>query len=63
MSSNLDSKLRYELPKKMKWKVGNVEIPNRFVLAPMAGVTDQALQGAGRWASLHGDDECQGYFL
>ena len=53
MSSNLDSKLRYELPKKMKWKVGNVEIPNRFVLAPMAGVTDLAFrrlckeQGAG----------------
>ena len=53
MSSNLDSKLRYELPKKMKWKIGNVEIPNRFVLAPMAGVTDLAFrrlckeQGAG----------------
>lgn len=37
----------------MKWKVGNVEIPNRFVLAPMAGVTDLAFrrlckeQGAG----------------
>lgn len=53
MSSNLDSKLRYELPKEMKWKIGNVEIPNRFVLAPMAGVTDLAFrrlckeQGAG----------------
>ena len=53
MSSNLDSKLRYELPKKMKRKIGNVEIPNRFVLAPMAGVTDLAFrrlckeQGAG----------------
>ena len=44
MSSNLDSKLRYELPKKMKWKIGNVEIPNRFVLAPMAGVTDLAFR-------------------
>lgn len=37
----------------MKWKIGNVEIPNRFVLAPMAGVTDLAFrrlckeQGAG----------------
>ena len=30
MSSNLDSKLRYELPKEMKWKIGTVEIPNRF---------------------------------
>lgn len=35
------------------WKIGNVEIPNRFVLAPMAGVTDLAFrrlckeQGAG----------------
>ena len=53
MSSNLDSKLRYELPKEMKWKIGTVEIPNRFVLAPMAGVTDLAFrrlckeQGAG----------------
>ena len=53
MSSNLDSKLRDELPKEMKWKIGNVEIPNRFVLAPMAGVTDLAFrrlckeQGAG----------------
>ena len=28
MSSNLDSKLRYELPKEMKWKIGTVEIPN-----------------------------------
>ena len=53
MSSNLDSKLRYEVPKEMKWKIGNVEISNRFVLAPMAGVTDLAFrrlckeQGAG----------------
>ena len=37
----------------MKWKIGTVEIPNRFVLAPMAGVTDLAFrrlckeQGAG----------------
>lgn len=66
MSSNLDSKLRYELPKKMKWKIGNVEIPNRFVLAPMAGVTDLAFRRLCKeqgWASLHGDDQCQGYFL
>ena len=23
---------------KMQWKIGNVEIPNPFVLAPMAGL-------------------------
>ena len=40
-------------PGTMSWKIGNVEIPNRFVLAPMAGVTDLAFrrlckeQGAG----------------
>jgi len=43
----------HELPKSPVWKIGNVEIPNRFVLAPMAGVTDLAFrrlckeQGAG----------------
>ena len=25
----------------MKWKIGNVEIPNQVVVAPMAGVTDR----------------------
>ena len=53
MSSNLDSKLRYELPKEMKWKIGSVEMENPFILAPMAGVTDLPFrmlckeQGAG----------------
>ena len=53
MSSNLDFKLRYELPKEMKWKIGSVEMENPFILAPMAGVTDLPFrmlckeQGAG----------------
>ena len=53
MSSNLDSKLRYELPKEMKWKIGSVDMENPLILAPMAGVTDLPFrmlckeQGAG----------------
>ena len=27
---------------KMKWKIGNVEIPNQVVLAPMAGICNSA---------------------
>ena len=27
-----------------RWKIGNVEIENPFVLAPMAGVTDLAFR-------------------
>ena len=42
----------------MMWKIGQVEIENPFVLAPMAGVTDLPLrrlckeQGAGLLLSL-----------
>ena len=28
----------------MKWKIRDVEIPNRLVLAPMAGVTNEAFR-------------------
>ena len=28
----------------MKWKIRDIEIPNRFVLAPMAGVTNEAFR-------------------
>ena len=49
---------------KMQWKIGNVEIPNPFVLAPMAGVTDsKTLQGAGSRPDLYGDGQRQGNFF
>ena len=28
----------------MKWKIGNVEIENQLVLAPMAGITNEAFR-------------------
>lgn len=43
--------------------IGNVELPNRYVLAPMAGVTDLpfvVMQGTGSRASVHGNDQCKG---
>ena len=43
--------------------IGNVELPNRYVLAPMAGVTDlpfRLLCKEGSRASVHGNDQCKG---
>ena len=50
----------------MKLKIGNVELDNNLVLAPMAGVTDMSfrqLPGAGLRPSGHGDGERQGHSL
>lgn len=44
--------------------IGNVELPNRYVLAPMAGVIRPAIssvmQGTGSRTSVHGNDQCKG---
>ena len=52
---------------KMQWKIGNVEIPNPFVLAPMAGsygsCISKTLQGAGSRTDLYGDGQRQGNFF
>ena len=48
-------------------KIGNVELENRYILGPMAGVTDLPFrllcQGAGGRSSLHGDGQRQGNLL
>mgnify|MGYP000553259011 CR=1 FL=1 len=51
----------------MMWKIGQVEIENPFVLAPMAGVTDlpfsQTLQGTGGRSSLYRNGQCKSNFF
>lgn len=48
----------------MTLKIGNVELENNVILAPMAGVTDMPyrdpLQGAGSRSGVHGDGEREG---
>ena len=48
-------------------KIGNVELENNIILAPMAGVSDLPfrlhLQGAGCRNGLHGNGECKSHFL
>ena len=38
-------------------KIGNVEIPNRLVLGPMAGVTDLAFHGQRQGFVLSGQED------
>ena len=48
---------------KMQWKIGQVEMQNPFILAPMAGVTDLPFrllckeQGAGLLCNRDGQRE------
>ena len=48
-------------------KIGNVEMPNPLVLAPMAGGDGSAVscsvQGAGRGPDLYGNGEREGNFI
>ena len=46
--------------------IGNVELANRYILAPMAGVTDllpPSVQGNGSGPSLYGDGQRESYFI
>ncbi len=51
----------------MKWKIGNIEIPNQVVLAPMAGVTNEAFRvickemGAGLLVAEMVSDKALGF--
>lgn len=46
--------------------IGNVELANRYILAPMAGVTDLPFRLLCRemgGPSLYGDGQCKGSFI
>lgn len=51
----------------MMWKIGQVEIENPFVLAPMAGgngsSASQTLQGTGGRSSLYRNGQCKSNFF
>lgn len=44
--------------------IGNVELPNRYVLAPDGRgnrpAISSVMQGTGSRASVHGNDQCKG---
>ena len=58
---------------KMKWKIGNVEIDNQVVLAPMAGITNTTFRSicksmgaglvVGEMVSDKGKDQSHNKFL
>ena len=47
-----------------KLQIGDVQLENNLILAPMAGVTDlpisSVVQGTGGRTSVYGDGQCQG---
>ena len=49
------------------FRIGEVQIPGKLVLGPMAGGTDpdisSVMEGAGSRSGLYGNDQCQGHLL